>query len=115
MAFDIRRIELDKLNSLTKYPSILTYHKLGDKGVLQEAWTSGLAGPAASPGCGGRATSGPCVVARARNESASLLSCVVGRTVAGFPAPSGPRHHFLQQRVGGWADAVSATTVLYRA
>ncbi len=37
MTFDIRRINLDKLNSLTKYPSILTYHTLGDKGVLQEA------------------------------------------------------------------------------
>ncbi len=37
MTFDIRRIDLDKLNSLTKYPSILTYHTLGDKGALQEA------------------------------------------------------------------------------
>src|SRR5438034_7509139 len=36
MAFDIRRIDLGKLNSMTKYPSILTYHALGDKGVLQE-------------------------------------------------------------------------------
>jgi hypothetical protein len=36
MAFDIRRVDLGKLNSLTKYPSILTYHALGDKGVLQE-------------------------------------------------------------------------------
>jgi hypothetical protein len=35
--FDIRRVDLGKLNSLTKYPSILTYHALGDKGVLQEA------------------------------------------------------------------------------
>jgi hypothetical protein len=37
MTFDIRRTDLDKLNSLTKYPSILTYHTLGDKGALQEA------------------------------------------------------------------------------
>src|ERR1700735_5803566 len=36
MAFDIRRVDLGKLNSMTKYPSILTYHALGDKGVLQE-------------------------------------------------------------------------------
>ncbi len=36
MTFDIRTIDLGKLNSLTKYPSILTYHTLGDKGVLQE-------------------------------------------------------------------------------
>jgi hypothetical protein len=37
MAFDIRRVDLAKLNSMTKYPSILTYHVLGDKGTLQEA------------------------------------------------------------------------------
>ena len=36
MAFDIRRVDLGKLNSMTKYPSILTYHNLGDKGILQE-------------------------------------------------------------------------------
>src|SRR5580698_2991773 len=36
MTFDIRQIDLGKLNSMTKYPSILTYHALGDKGVLQE-------------------------------------------------------------------------------
>jgi hypothetical protein len=35
--FDIRRVDLGKLNSLTKYPSILTYHALGDKGVLQDS------------------------------------------------------------------------------
>ena len=36
MTFDIRQIDLGKLNSTTKYPSILTYHALGEKGVLQE-------------------------------------------------------------------------------
>jgi hypothetical protein len=36
MAFDIRQVDLGKLNSMTKYPSILTYHALGDKGALQE-------------------------------------------------------------------------------
>ena len=36
MAFDIRQTDLGKLNSMTKYPSILTYHTLGDKGVLRE-------------------------------------------------------------------------------
>jgi hypothetical protein len=36
MAFDIRKIDLAKLNSMSKYPSILTYHALGDKGALQE-------------------------------------------------------------------------------
>jgi hypothetical protein len=36
MAFDIRQADLAKLNSLTKYPSIPTYHALGDKGALQE-------------------------------------------------------------------------------
>lgn len=36
MAFDIRQVALGKLNSMTKYPSILTYHALGEKGVLQE-------------------------------------------------------------------------------
>lgn len=28
--------KLDKLNSMTKYPSIFTYHKLGNKGTLQD-------------------------------------------------------------------------------
>ena len=32
MAFDVRKIDLAKLNSMTKYPSILTYHALADKG-----------------------------------------------------------------------------------
>lgn len=35
MRFDIREIDLDKLNSLTKYPSIPTYHAIGEKGMLQ--------------------------------------------------------------------------------
>ena len=35
MAFDIRQVDLRKLNSLTKYPSIPTYHTMGPKnGVL---------------------------------------------------------------------------------
>jgi hypothetical protein len=37
MAFDIRQVDLGKLNSMTKYPSILTYHALGEKGVLRES------------------------------------------------------------------------------
>jgi hypothetical protein len=37
MVFDVRRVDLGKLNSLTKYPSILTYHALGEKGALREA------------------------------------------------------------------------------
>jgi len=36
MSFNIRQIDLGKLNSIAKYPSILTYHTLGDKGMLQE-------------------------------------------------------------------------------
>jgi hypothetical protein len=36
MTFDIRQVDLGKLNSMTKYPSILTYHALGDKGVLMD-------------------------------------------------------------------------------
>jgi hypothetical protein len=31
-----RELDLRKLNSATKYPSILTYHALGDKGVLKD-------------------------------------------------------------------------------
>jgi hypothetical protein len=37
MTFGIRQIDLGRLNSLTKYPSIPTYHALGDKGALQDA------------------------------------------------------------------------------
>ncbi len=29
-------MDLKKINSLTKYPSILTYHKLGERGRLTE-------------------------------------------------------------------------------
>lgn len=36
MTFDIRQVDLDKLNSLTKYPSILTYHRMADKGLLRD-------------------------------------------------------------------------------
>ncbi len=36
MPFDIQKIDLQKLNSLTKYPSILTYHSLVDRGLLEE-------------------------------------------------------------------------------
>lgn len=32
-------MDLHKINSLTKYPSILTYHQLGEKGRLNEALT----------------------------------------------------------------------------
>ena len=36
MTFATRTADLKKLNSLTKYPSIPTYHALGDKGALLE-------------------------------------------------------------------------------
>jgi hypothetical protein len=35
--FNIRATDLDRLNSMTKYPSILTYHELGERGVLNDA------------------------------------------------------------------------------
>src|SRR5947209_14006234 len=44
MAFDIRRVNLNTLNSMTKYPSIPTYHRLGEKGVLQDALQVSFAG-----------------------------------------------------------------------
>jgi len=37
----IEKYGLDKLNSLTKYPSILTYHNLGEKGTLLNTLTEG--------------------------------------------------------------------------
>ncbi len=39
MAFNVRTVDLAKLNSLTKYPSILTYHTLDPRngGLLEEA------------------------------------------------------------------------------
>lgn len=37
MTFDILQTDLSKLNSMTKYPSILTYHHLGEKGLLQDS------------------------------------------------------------------------------
>lgn len=37
MKLDIRNpVHFSKLNSITKYPSIMTYHVLGDKGVLKD-------------------------------------------------------------------------------
>lgn len=35
MHFNVRQTDLNKLNSLTKYPSIATYHQIGERGVLQ--------------------------------------------------------------------------------
>lgn len=34
--FDTRKIDINRLNSMTKYPSILTYHELGERGVLND-------------------------------------------------------------------------------
>lgn len=34
--FSVRSCDLSKLNSMTKYPSIPTYHTLGEKGALLE-------------------------------------------------------------------------------
>jgi len=36
---NLSSFDLQKLNSMTKYPSILTYHELGNKGMLQESLT----------------------------------------------------------------------------
>lgn len=36
MTSDIYSVDLKKLNSLTKYPSIPTYHALGERGKLSE-------------------------------------------------------------------------------
>jgi hypothetical protein len=63
MTFDIRRTDLDKLNSLTKYPSILTYHTLGDKGALQDAvqvpFAGGVLGAEKVDGTNARLIFGP--------------------------------------------------------
>jgi RNA ligase-like protein len=40
MSVKMREVDLAKLNSLTKYPSIPTYHEIGDKGVLGEQHVS---------------------------------------------------------------------------
>ncbi len=40
----IRKYGKDKLNTLTKYPSILTLHQLGEKGALLEGFTTPLEG-----------------------------------------------------------------------
>ncbi|MEV6768866.1 RNA ligase family protein [Nocardia sp. NPDC051030] len=39
MTFDVRTADLDALNSATKYPSIQTYHQLGERGSLTDAFT----------------------------------------------------------------------------
>lgn len=36
-------MDLKKMNSLTKYPSILTYHQLGERGRLTEELSEGRA------------------------------------------------------------------------
>lgn len=45
MPMDIRSIDLRVLNSLTKYPSIPTYHPLGERGRLQPVEPLRLTGP----------------------------------------------------------------------
>jgi hypothetical protein len=42
--FDVRTADLDAINSATKYPSIPTYHQLGDRGSLTGT-AVGFAGP----------------------------------------------------------------------
>jgi hypothetical protein len=37
---NLRELDLTKLNSLTKYPSILTYHEMGAKGMLTDSLTT---------------------------------------------------------------------------
>lgn len=37
--FDVKKVDLGRLNSTTKYPSILTYHQLGKRGMLLPATT----------------------------------------------------------------------------
>lgn len=39
---------LQKLNTMTKYPSILTYHEMGEKGCLNEKWTHDMSFTSAS-------------------------------------------------------------------
>ncbi|MGY4099023.1 RNA ligase family protein [Nocardia sp. R16R-3T] len=39
MSFDVRSADLDVVNSATKYPSIPTYHELGERGELTEVVT----------------------------------------------------------------------------
>lgn len=38
MKFDVKKVDLSRINSLTKYPSIVTYHKLDPKngGLIEE-------------------------------------------------------------------------------
>ncbi|MVU76935.1 hypothetical protein GPX89_06710 [Nocardia sp. ET3-3] len=40
MNFDVRAANLEAINSATKYPSIQTYHQLGEKGSLTETVTA---------------------------------------------------------------------------
>lgn len=39
-------MQLDKLNSMTKYPSILTYHAMGERGILRDKVDIPFDGPA---------------------------------------------------------------------
>ncbi|MGV9412100.1 RNA ligase family protein [Nocardia sp. NPDC003693] len=39
MTFDLRTADLEVINSATKYPSIATYHRLGERGALTDAVT----------------------------------------------------------------------------
>jgi hypothetical protein len=39
MSFDVRSADLDAVNTATKYPSIPTYHQLGERGALTEVVT----------------------------------------------------------------------------
>lgn len=58
MTFVTRAADLKKLNSLTKYPSIPTYHTLGEKGALLEErvpFEGRVLGTEKVDGCNGRA------------------------------------------------------------
>jgi hypothetical protein len=61
--FDVRTVDLDVLNSVTKYPSIPTYHALdpSNGGLLEEPveYTGQVIGSEKIDGCNGRIVSLP--------------------------------------------------------
>jgi len=78
MAFNVRTVDLAKLNSLTKYPSILTYHTLDPKngGLMEEvtAFTGTVIGTEKVDGTNSRVIClpGGCYLLGSREE---LLYC----------------------------------------
>src|SRR5262249_26329407 len=89
MAFETRAVDLVKLNSMTKYPSIPTYHLLGEKGALLDervAFAGRVLGSEKVDGTNGRVIFLPdgCWIVGSREELLLARGDLIGNPALGI-------------------------------